>query len=155
MPVEPAIILERLRSMKHRLAVAESFTGGLLIDAFVRVPGASDVLAGGLVAYADDAKSHLLSVPLQALRSHGAVSSATAVAMAEGALGAFGAQYAVSTTGISGPKGATRAKPVGLSICAAVGPAGHAVTERVHEGGRDAVRRAGVAQALETLAGLL
>lgn len=155
MPDPAAGLLDRIRGLDATLAVAESYTGGLLLDAFVAVPGASDVLLGGVVAYADQAKTTLLDVPEAVLASHGAVSAQTAEAMAAGARAAFDADYAVSTTGIAGPSGGRPQKPVGLAYAAAAGPDRTVVDRAVHPGDRTAVRRAGVDQALAQLDELL
>ena len=96
------------------LSVAESCTGGLLAERISAVPGASRYFEGGVVAYADDAKRELLGVPEALLAAHGAVFASVARAMVEGAQACFGADLAVSTTGISGPDGGTAEKPVGL-----------------------------------------
>ena len=77
-------------------------------------PGASAYFLGGVVAYANSAKTGLLGVPAALLEAHGAVSEPVARAMAEGARARFGSDYAVATTGISGPDGGTDEKPVGL-----------------------------------------
>lgn len=148
---EAADLIDRLRSLDATLAVAESYTGGLVLDAFVAVPGASDVLQGGVVAYANDAKTRLLDVSDAVLAAHGAVSAQAAEAMATGARAALAADYAVSTTGIAGPSGGTSDKPVGLAYAAAAGADAVLVDRAVHEGDRDTVRRAGVNQALRLL----
>jgi nicotinamide-nucleotide amidase len=95
-------------------AFAESCTGGMACSAVTDVAGASAVLAGGVVAYANSAKIDLLSVPPGLLAQFGAVSEETARAMAEGARERLGVDIAVSITGIAGPDGGSAEKPVGL-----------------------------------------
>lgn len=108
-----SVIIRELQQRELKLAVAESCTGGGLAEAIVRVPGASQVFQGGIVAYANAIKCELLGVTEEILRDHGAVSEACAMAMAQGALTCLHADIAVSTTGIAGPKGGTPEKPVG------------------------------------------
>ena len=109
-----AQLLAALRGRGWTLATAESCTGGLLGDALTDIAGSSDVYLGGVVAYANSAKIALLGVPADVLASVGAVSPETAAAMAAGASRQFGAQVALSTTGIAGPGGGSPEKPVGL-----------------------------------------
>ena len=107
-------IVDSLRRRRQTIATAESCTGGAISDALVRVPGASDVFRGGVVAYTNDVKRSMLDVPADILREHGAVSVETAIAMARGARRRLGADVAIATTGIAGPTGGTEEKPVGL-----------------------------------------
>ena len=107
-------IIRLLRREKAVMAAAESCTGGLVSKLMTDVPGASDVFLGSVVSYDNRIKTGLLGVPEETLREHGAVSPETARAMVEGAAARFGADAAVSLTGIAGPGGGTPEKPVGL-----------------------------------------
>jgi nicotinamide-nucleotide amidase len=100
----------------RRIATAESCTGGLLAARLTERPGSSAYVAGGVVAYANEAKTELLGVEPDLLASHGAVSEPVAKAMADGALNRFGADTAIAITGIAGPGGGTDEKPVG-TVC--------------------------------------
>jgi nicotinamide-nucleotide amidase len=100
----------------HHLGLAESCSGGLLAARITSNPGASSYLAGSVVAYSNQAKVELLGVDPDLIGKHGAVSPQTAEAMARGALERFDADVAVSITGIAGPDGGTKEKPVGY-VC--------------------------------------
>jgi nicotinamide-nucleotide amidase len=100
----------------RRIATAESCTAGLLAARLTERPGSSDYFAGGVVAYANDAKAELLGVDTALIEAHGAVSEPVAEAMAAGALQRFRADTAVAITGIAGPGGGTEDKPVG-TVC--------------------------------------
>jgi nicotinamide-nucleotide amidase len=109
----------------RRIATAESCTAGLVAARLTDRPGSSDYVAGGVVAYSNEAKVQLLGVDPALIKAHGAVSEPVAEAMAAGALQRFGADTAVATTGIAGPGGGTAEKPVG-TVCFSVmlGPPG-------------------------------
>ena len=119
-----SVVLDQLRRRGQTLAVAESCTGGGLGAALAAVPGASDVLMGGVIAYANSVKQGLLGVPAALLDTHGAVSDPVASAMAEGARRSTGADWALAITGVAGPGGGSGDKPVGLVHIAVAGPAG-------------------------------
>lgn len=102
-----------LRKRKQRVTVAESCTGGLVSHKFTKVPGSSEYYMGGVVAYSNELKERLLNVSSDTLSKHGAVSCQVARDMAQGALRLMPADYALSVTGIAGPDGGSREKPVG------------------------------------------
>ncbi len=136
-------------------ATAESCTGGLVAGALTDIAGSSAWFERGFVTYSNEAKHELLGVPMATIERHGAVSEATARAMAQGALARTPATVgvAVAITGIAGPGGGSAEKPVG-TVCfgwAVRGGATRVVTQRF-DGDRDAVRRASVAAALAGLA---
>lgn len=131
-----------------RLATAESCTGGGVAARVTSVSGSSEYFLGGIVAYSNDAKQALLGVSPETLATRGAVSAECAREMAEGARRAFGAEFAVSTTGIAGPGGATNRKPVGLVYIALAGPDKTSVEEFHFPGGRAVVTDAATEAAL-------
>ncbi len=138
------------------LAVAESCTAGLLGYRITRVPGSSAYFVGGIIAYANAVKQRLLGVPASVLEIHGAVSEATVRYMALGARQATAADVALSISGIAGPGGGTRLKPVGTVWFGLATPAGVAA-RRVHfphdrEGNRQAAAAFALRWLAETLA---
>ena len=106
----------------HRVAVAESCTGGLMAARLTDRPGSSDYVGGGVVAYSNEAKAALLGVDPGLIERHGAVSPEVAEAMVDGALHRFEADTAVAITGVAGPGGGTEAKPVGYVCWCVKGP---------------------------------
>jgi nicotinamide-nucleotide amidase len=136
----------------RRIATAESCTGGLLAARLTERPGSSEYLVGGLVAYANDAKSDVLGVDPTLIERHGAVSEPVAEAMAAGALRRFGADTAVAITGIAGPGGGTQDKPVG-TVCFTVVLAGGAPSTRtvLLPGNRNDVRERSTTVAMHLL----
>jgi nicotinamide-nucleotide amidase len=111
-------VVEANRRAGRRIAVAESCTGGLVSAAITEVPGASGVFEVGLVTYSNQAKMSRLLVAQDVLETFGAVSVATAWAMAQGALKVSEADVAVAITGIAGPDGGSASKPVGTVVFA-------------------------------------
>lgn len=112
------VVLAALRAADKRIAVAESCTGGLLGARLTAIPGASDVMLGGVIAYHNDVKIGALGVHRETLEAHGAVSQETAREMASGVRAALGASVGVGITGVAGPGGGTPEKPVG-TVCIA------------------------------------
>jgi nicotinamide-nucleotide amidase len=113
-----------LRAAHLAVAVGESCTGGLVGATLTAVPGASDYMRGGVIAYTDAAKSDVLSVSRDLIAQFGAVSQAVARAMADGARERFRADIGVGVTGIAGPSGGRAGKPVGLIFVCVAGRAG-------------------------------
>ncbi len=150
-----AVLLEALRTGRHRLGVAESCTGGMIGERITNIPGASDTFIGGVVAYADVIKTAALKVPLETLEAYGAVSEATVRAMAEGAQRLFSADCAIAVTGIAGPGGGTPEKPVGTVWLAARVHTTTRALRRVLPGDRDDVRRRATQAGLDLLRRLL
>ena len=150
------IVLAENRAAGRRVATAESCTGGLVAAALTEIAGSSDVFDGGFVTYSNEAKMAMLGVSEDVLSTFGAVSVATAWAMAQGALRHSQADVAVSITGIAGPGGATATKPVGLVVFARAvrGENPEAVvadTRHFGDLGRAEVRRQAALVALELL----
>jgi competence/damage-inducible protein CinA-like protein len=140
----------------RRLALAESCSGGLLAARITDLPGASNYFAGGVVAYSNEAKADLLGVDPALIAEHGAVSPEVAEAMSRGALERFGADVAVSITGIAGPDGGTEEKPVGY-VCLDARRGDGAVIARdpVIPGGREDIRERSALVAMHLLRTLL
>jgi nicotinamide-nucleotide amidase len=146
-------VLELCRARGLRIATAESCTGGLVAAALTEIAGSSDVVDRGFVTYSNEAKAELLGVPLSTLKRYGAVSTQTAKAMAAGALKNSHADIAISITGIAGPGGGTKQKPVGLVHFAAAKRGGRSIVRKRLYGdiGRGRVRQHSVLDALEML----
>jgi len=149
-------LLDLCRVRGLRVATAESCTGGLVAAALTEIAGSSDVVECGFVTYSNEAKRQLLGVPAATLTRFGAVSRETAAAMAKGALHNSQADLAVAITGIAGPSGGSRRKPVGLVYFAAASRDGRRIARRRRFGrvGRSRVRLRSVAQALALLEAL-
>jgi nicotinamide-nucleotide amidase len=142
----------QLAAARQRLATAESCTGGWVAQCLTAIAGSSVWFERGFVTYSNEAKQEMLGVEAGTLATHGAVSEPTAVAMANGALRRSHADWALSITGIAGPSGGTREKPVGTVCFAWAGPAGRTEVETRHfAGDRSAIRCQSVKHALTGL----
>lgn len=116
------LIGDLLRDKKLTLATAESCTGGYIAHRITSVPGSSDYYIGSVVAYDNEIKTSCLGIDPKTLEQHGAVSEQVVVAMAQGIRKQFKADYAIATSGIAGPSGATPDKPLGTVWIAIAGP---------------------------------
>ncbi|HEY7233102.1 MAG TPA: competence/damage-inducible protein A [Gemmatimonadaceae bacterium] len=144
-----AVVIDRCRHLNLTIAVAESCTGGLLGARLTSIPGSSDVMLGGVIAYANDVKRDLLHVDESSLVAHGAVSEAVVREMVDGVRAGTGASIGIGITGIAGPGGGTPEKPVGtVWIAAALPDATRAVHLRLI-GDREEIRRRATQSSLE------
>jgi nicotinamide-nucleotide amidase len=140
---------ERLKALRQMLVTAESCTGGWVAQAVTAVAGSSEWFERGFVTYSDDSKEELLGVRRETLLRHGAVSEETAREMAQGALKYSKGTVALAVTGVAGPGGGSREKPVGM-VCFAWASKQrlHSETQRF-SGDRESIRRQSVIHALE------
>lgn len=149
------LMAELLQKKGWMLATAESCTGGMISAACTDLAGSSNWFERGFVSYSNAAKTELLGVDAALIEQHGAVSEAVARAMAAGAISHSKAQVAVAVTGVAGPTGGTRAKPVG-TVWFGWSVRGVVTTEVIHfAGDRAAVRAATVNHALRRLIELI
>ena len=116
------VVGDLLKARGCSIAAAESCTGGLFTSRLTDVPGSSEYVRAGVIAYADEDKTTLLDVPAEMIVTHGAVSEPVAVAMAQGIRERTNADVTVGITGIAGPGGATPTKPVGTVVIAVIVP---------------------------------
>ena len=133
------------------LAVAESCTGGMLAQRITAVPGSSAYFLGGVVCYSNAVKESWLGVSADVLASNGAVSAPVAQALAEGIRGRLNSTYGLGITGIAGPDGGTKEKPVGTVFISLAAPEGSQVVEKHYWGERDIVRWQATQTALDLL----
>jgi nicotinamide-nucleotide amidase len=149
-------VLDANRALGRTIAVAESCTGGLVSAALTELPGSSDVFLAGVVSYSNQAKIDMLGVGSDIVETFGAVSVASAWAMARGVLDRSGADVAVAITGVAGPGGGSDKKPVGTVVFARAMKGGKAddiaADKRCFEdNGRGGVRLQAALCALELL----
>lgn len=154
--MDAGTLLSLYRARSLRIATAESCTGGMIAAALTDIAGSSDVFERGFVTYSNEAKTEMLGVPAELIAKFGAVSEQVAREMAAGALRHSRADMAVSVTGVAGPGGGSKEKPVGLVYLAIARRNGATHCERRQfPGGRAEIRCATVARALEMFAELL
>jgi nicotinamide-nucleotide amidase len=149
------LVLSLAGAQGLKLATAESCTGGMVAARLTDVPGSSASFVGSVVSYSDDVKRTELEVPAELLAAHGAVSAEVAAAMAEGARRRLGADVAVAVTGVAGPDGGTREKPVGRVYLHATGPDGSLARILDLPGERAQIRLRATVTALHLLRALL
>ena len=153
-PIEE-IIGRLFRKRGWRLSTAESCTGGLIGHRITNIPGSSDYFDGGVITYSNDAKRELLKVPEEIIRTYGAVSRHTAVAMAEGIRKLRGTEIGLGVTGIAGPTGGTEGKPVGLVYIALSSPVRVECKEFRYDGDREMIKLQASEAALSMIRRLL
>jgi len=140
----------------HAVATAESCTAGMLASRLTELDGASRYVAGGVVAYSNEAKTEVLGVPAELIEAHGAVSPEVAEAMADGAIARFEADLGVGITGIAGPGGGTESKPVGyVCICVKSANGGIIARDPVIPGTRADIRERSALLAMHLMRRLL
>jgi nicotinamide-nucleotide amidase len=140
----------------HRIATGESCTAGKLAARLTDVPGSSDYVAGGVVAYSNEAKTDLLGVPAELIERQGAVSPEVAEALADGAMERFGADIGVGITGVAGPGGGTEEKPVGyVCFCVKSADGRKLAADPQLPGRRDDIRDRSVSVAMHMIRRLL
>ncbi|WP_291070619.1 CinA family protein [Hyphomonas sp.] len=147
------LILDDAEQARLKIATAESCTGGLLAALFTEIPGSSSVFERGFVTYSNRAKEEMLGIPGDALADYGAVSEPVARMMAEGALANSRANISVGITGVAGPGGGTKMKPVGTVHIACARENRAIIHEHLQLGelSRDAIRMASVETALSLI----
>jgi nicotinamide-nucleotide amidase len=148
----PGTVVRLLTARGETVGVAESLTAGLVSARIAEVPGASAVLRGGVAAYATDVKASVLGVPQELLDREGAVSEATAAAMASGVRALLATSWGIATTGVAGPD-PQDGHPAGTLCLGIAGPDGVIATRRIRlpDGGRAWIRAASATLALDLL----
>lgn len=144
-----------LKKRSETVAVAESCTGGALGDVITDVSGSSDYFLGGIISYGNQAKINLLGVNERVLREDGAVSEKVAIQMADGARNRLGSTYGIGITGIAGPTGATKNKPVGLVFIAVSSGHGSVCERNLFKGSRREVKDQAASEALRLFKSVL
>lgn len=145
-------VLNACKRKELKLATAESCTGGLITSLLTTIAGSSNVLDRGFITYSNESKIECLNVPSSLIKNHGAVSMQVAKAMAEGVLTNSNANLSLSITGVAGPSGGTKQKPVGLVYIGSTLTRNDTIVSKYLFGGdRNAVRLQAVTEALNIL----
>ena len=145
-------VYKKFTQTHKTLAIAESCTGGLIGDCLTNVPGASSIFLLGIIAYDYAAKTKVLGIPLALLKKHGAVSAPVASAMARNVRKILDTDYGLGITGIAGPTGATKNKPIGL-VFIAINTGSKTIVKRcLFKGNRTTIKKQASQTALKMLA---
>lgn len=140
-----------LRKKKLKIAIAESCTGGLISDRITNISGSSSYFICGIVAYSNEIKEKMLKVPHDLIKKHGAVSKEVAIAMAEGVRVLADTDMGIGITGIAGPTGDTKLKPVGLVYTALVADRKKVVKKFLFKGSRVKIKSQAAQTALDLI----
>ena len=144
-------LVDLLKAEKLTIATAESCTGGLIAKLITDVPGASDVFIGGVVSYSNAMKVKLLGVKSETLDRFGSVSENTVSEMLDGILNQTGADLGIAVSGIAGPSGGTREKPVGTVYIGVAFHGQQIITQYFFQGSREDVRMASAKEGAELI----
>jgi nicotinamide-nucleotide amidase len=146
-----SVLLQKCREKGVRLATVESCTGGLVSALLTDISGSSDVFDRAFVTYSNDAKTALVGVPADLIDEHGSVSRQVAISMAEGGMARSKATLVIAITGVAGPTGGTKEKPVGLVHFAIAVQGKETEHQRCLFGdlGRKSIRQSSMHQALD------
>lgn len=148
-------VSQSLINKKKTLAIAESCTGGLLSNRFTNIPGSSNFLKLGIIAYSNEAKITLLKIPEILIQKNGAVSQQVAIAMAQNVRKILNTDFGIGITGIAGPTGGTKKKPLGLTYIAVNTELETLCLKCLFPGNRTSVKSQAATQTLRLLAEFL
>lgn len=144
-------IVEKASLSGKTISTAESCTGGMIASAITSISGSSKIFGYGFITYSNEAKLTLLDVPADIIKAKGAVSEEVALSMSYGALMKSGADLALSVTGIAGPTGGTKSKPVGLVYISISTKSNSFVNKFLFEGNRDQIRNEALSKGLSMI----
>ncbi len=141
-----------LREKKYTITCAESCTGGLIASKITEISGSSDIFKGSIVTYCNDIKEKELGVKKETMIEYGVVSIEVVSQMLDGVLKKFNATYAIAVSGVAGPNGGTKDKPVGTVVIGIKNSFGFTQIERFHfDGDRNKVQKSATYRALEMI----